>query len=88
MGKVTVAHKSYNQRNPVNRVSGRGSGGTGGSGAFDGRAIFKVESGGSEGGRGTEAGPATSGAMDGEEGKRKKLLVDIREAKPTTAKGW
>ena len=71
-----MAHKSYNQKNLVNRVSGGGLGGTGGSGGFDGRAIFKVESGGSEGGRETGAGPATSGAMDGE------------EAKPTAAKGW
>lgn len=70
------------------KVSGGGSGGTGGSGGFDGRATFNFGSGGSEGGRGSEAGPDTSGAMDGEEGKRKKLLVDTREARPTAAKGW
>ena len=63
-----MAQKSYNQRKPVTRVSGGGSGGTGGSRGFDGRATFKFESGGSERGSGRESGPATSGAMDKDKG--------------------
>ena len=49
------------------RISGGGSGGTGRSGGFDQRANLKLESDGSEGGRGKEARSAVSDAMDGEE---------------------
>ena len=84
-----MAQKSYNQRKPVTRVSGGGSGGTGGSGGFDGEQpsnsnLVDLREGVERNLDLLRAAPWT----ERKEWKRKKLLVDTREAKPTAAKGW